>query len=137
MPSVVIAPCVSFSLSSGGGVAPAPSAGEHASEVAALVRSRQPVAARPLADDAAPMTDGPLAGIRVLDFSSYFAGPYGRLLSDLGADVIKVEPLEGDPMRPMPDPFEGTQRGKRAIAVDLKSPRAAASCTNSPRRPTW
>ena len=87
------------------------------------MRSRQPLAARPLADDAAPMTDGPLAGIRVLDFSSYFAGPYGaRLLSDLGADVIKVEPLEGDPMRPLPDPFEGAQRGKRAIAVDLKSP---------------
>src|SRR5690606_15966922 len=72
--------------------------------------------------EAAP-GEGPLAGLRVLDLSSYFAGPYGaRLLSDLGAEVIKVEPPEGDPMRPLPDPFEGAQRGKRAMVVDLKRP---------------
>jgi crotonobetainyl-CoA:carnitine CoA-transferase CaiB-like acyl-CoA transferase len=65
---------------------------------------------------------GALAGLRVLDFSSFFATAYGaKFLSDLGADVIKVEPLEGDQMRPLPDPFEACQRGKRNIAVDLKS----------------
>jgi crotonobetainyl-CoA:carnitine CoA-transferase CaiB-like acyl-CoA transferase len=59
----------------------------------------------------------------VLDFGAFFAGPYGaRLLSDLGADVIKIEPLEGDPMRAVSGPLRGAMRGKRSIAIDLKSP---------------
>jgi crotonobetainyl-CoA:carnitine CoA-transferase CaiB-like acyl-CoA transferase len=63
-----------------------------------------------------------LEGTRVLDFSVFFAGAYGaKLLSDLGADVIKVEAVEGDPMRPLPDPFEGCQRGKRTIALNLRT----------------
>ncbi len=75
-------------------------------------------------DTAAPR---PLAhaldGLRVLDFSSFFATAYGaKLLADLGADVIKVETLGGDQMRPMPDLFEASNRGKRNLAVDLKSP---------------
>jgi crotonobetainyl-CoA:carnitine CoA-transferase CaiB-like acyl-CoA transferase len=64
-----------------------------------------------------------LEGIRVLDFSSFFATAYGsKLLSDLGADVIKVETPDADQMRPLPNPFEACQRGKRTIAVDLKTP---------------
>jgi len=64
-----------------------------------------------------------LDGINVLDFGMYFAGPYAsRLLADLGADVIKLEPLEGDTLRPTTKPFNGAQRGKRSIAVDLKNP---------------
>ncbi len=74
------------------------------------------------ADGSAAGGGGALAGLRVLDFSSFFATAYAaKFLSDLGADVIKVEPLEGDQMRPLPDPFEACQRGKRNIAVDLKS----------------
>src|SRR5439155_26972416 len=42
-------------------------------------------------------------------------------LSDLGAEVLKVEPIEGDPMRPLPSSFEASQRGKRSLAVDLKA----------------
>lgn len=69
--------------------------------------------------------DHPLEGIRVVEFSSWFASPFGnRLLSDLGADVIKVEPLQGDGLRALPDPCEGANRGKRAIAFDLKAPQA-------------
>lgn len=67
----------------------------------------------------------PLEGVRLVDFSSFFAVGYGgRLLSDLGADVIKVESPGGDQMRPLPDPFSACQRGKRAIVLDLKKPEA-------------
>jgi crotonobetainyl-CoA:carnitine CoA-transferase CaiB-like acyl-CoA transferase len=59
----------------------------------------------------------------VLDLGSYLAGPYGpMLLADLGADVIKVETTSGDAMRPTGWAFAGCQRGKRGVALDLKSP---------------
>lgn len=68
----------------------------------------------------------PLHGVRILEFATFFAAPYGdRLLSDLGAEVIKVEGVDGDPMRPLPEMFEGANRGKRAIAANLKHPDAA------------
>jgi crotonobetainyl-CoA:carnitine CoA-transferase CaiB-like acyl-CoA transferase len=66
---------------------------------------------------------GPLAGIRSVDCGMFAAGPYAAmLLADLGADVIKLEPPEGDTMRPTEKAFAGVQRGKRSIAVDLKTP---------------
>jgi crotonobetainyl-CoA:carnitine CoA-transferase CaiB-like acyl-CoA transferase len=67
---------------------------------------------------------GPLEGIRVIDFGQFLAGPFGpMLLGDLGADVIKVEPLRGDGMRThVVGSFSGCQRGKRSIALDLKQP---------------
>lgn len=65
----------------------------------------------------------PLDGVRVVELSTFFAAPYAnRFLRDLGADVVKVEAISGDPMRPLPDPFEGACRGKRSIALDLKAP---------------
>lgn len=67
----------------------------------------------------------PLEGMKVLDFSSFIAAPLGAMiLSDLGADVIKVEPLCGEGARPLPFLILGGNRGKRSIAVDLKSPTA-------------
>jgi crotonobetainyl-CoA:carnitine CoA-transferase CaiB-like acyl-CoA transferase len=69
----------------------------------------------------------PLEGIRVLDFGQFLAGPYAAmLLADLGADVIKIENPTGEPMRNPESVFVGCQRGKRAIALDLKSPDAPA-----------
>ncbi|QKR98835.1 CoA transferase [Sphingomonas sp. CL5.1] len=67
--------------------------------------------------------DRPLEGVRVVDFSSFFAvGFGGRLLNDLGADVIKVETPGGDQMRPLPDVFDAANRGKRDVVLDLKTP---------------
>ena len=64
---------------------------------------------------------GPLADVRVVDLTQALAGPFcTMLLADLGADVIKVEPIEGDAMR-IGSPFVGCQRGKRDISLDLKS----------------
>jgi len=66
---------------------------------------------------------GPLSGVVVLDLGQYLAGPYGpMILGDLGAEVIKVEPVRGDGMRAVGKPFLGCQRGKLDIAVDVKAP---------------
>jgi crotonobetainyl-CoA:carnitine CoA-transferase CaiB-like acyl-CoA transferase len=65
----------------------------------------------------------PLEGVKVLDLGNYLAGPYApQMLADLGADVVKLEAATGDPMRPGGWPFAGCQRGKRGLALDLKSP---------------
>jgi crotonobetainyl-CoA:carnitine CoA-transferase CaiB-like acyl-CoA transferase len=63
----------------------------------------------------------PLEGVRVVDLTSYIAGAYAAMmLADLGAEVVKVEALGGDPFRELPG-FFGWNRGKRSVAVDLKS----------------
>jgi crotonobetainyl-CoA:carnitine CoA-transferase CaiB-like acyl-CoA transferase len=65
-----------------------------------------------------------LEGLRVVDFGQYLAGPFGpMILADLGADVVKVEPVTGDGMRLAGKPFFGCQRGKRSIALNVKDPR--------------
>jgi crotonobetainyl-CoA:carnitine CoA-transferase CaiB-like acyl-CoA transferase len=67
----------------------------------------------------------PLAGVRVLDFGAFVAGPMAsQCLADLGADVIKVEPLAGERGRDI-NQFAACQRGKRALALDLRHPDAA------------
>lgn len=70
----------------------------------------------------------PLEGVKVLDLSAYIAGPYGcTLLGDMGADVIKVEPPEGDNLRKYPSTLEaesraflGINRNKRGLCLNLK-----------------
>jgi crotonobetainyl-CoA:carnitine CoA-transferase CaiB-like acyl-CoA transferase len=64
-----------------------------------------------------------LEGVVVLDLGQYLAGPFGpMILSDLGAEVIKVEPVTGDAMRLAAAPFVGCQRGKKSLALDLRNP---------------
>lgn len=73
---------------------------------------------------------GPLQGIRVVDLSAIIAGPIATaFLATFGADVVKVEPLEGDALRGYPSSlvgesryFLGINRGKRSLALDLKHP---------------
>lgn len=78
---------------------------------------------------------GPLAGVRVLDFTRVLAGPSAALaLADLGAEVIKVEPPgSGDDTRSFPPLREGeshyllsVNRGKKSIVLDLKAPEGLA-----------
>jgi crotonobetainyl-CoA:carnitine CoA-transferase CaiB-like acyl-CoA transferase len=64
----------------------------------------------------------PLEGVRVVDLTSYIAGSYAAtMLADLGADVVKIESLEGDSFRELPG-FYAWNRGKRSIALNLKAP---------------
>jgi crotonobetainyl-CoA:carnitine CoA-transferase CaiB-like acyl-CoA transferase len=65
---------------------------------------------------------GPLAGIRVIDFSSYIAGSFGpMLLAHLGAEVIKVEGPDGDSLRYVAG-FRAWNQNKLGLGLDLKSP---------------
>ena len=76
----------------------------------------------------------PLTGIRVAEFCSTAAGPFcAMLLADMGAEVIKVEPPEGDGLRQWPpitdgfsENFASVNRNKRSVVLDLKDPESAA-----------
>ena len=83
-------------------------------------------------------TSGPLTGIRVVDLSTVLAGPYATMvLADLGADVVKVEPPDGDSTRGWGPPWVGegptrtaayylaVNRNKRSLRLDLKSTQGA------------
>jgi formyl-CoA transferase len=81
------------------------------------------------------VASGPLVGIKVLEFTQIIAGPAGcQHLADLGADVIKVEPPEGEPWRlsqqfiPLESKtYQSLNRGKRSLAIDLGKPEAQAA----------
>jgi crotonobetainyl-CoA:carnitine CoA-transferase CaiB-like acyl-CoA transferase len=81
---------------------------------------------------------GPLSGVRVLDLTGVVSGPLSTMfLADQGADVVKIEPLGGDITRRSRAPidkigefsalFISSNRGKRSLAIDIKSPEGAAA----------
>ena len=89
----------------------------------------------------------PLEDVTVIEIDNWMASPSaGAILADLGANVIKVEPLTGDPMRDMGRPakvpedkkgfdyqFDVSNRGKRSIAVDLES-KSGVRCSSATGR---
>jgi len=96
---------------------PAPARGDERIARKWLAESRPtpgPPGPRPAA------TKGPLEGVVVLDFASYIAGSYGpMILAQLGAQVIKIESLEGDSFRHFGFGFLGWNQGKRGLSLDL------------------
>ena len=72
-----------------------------------------------------PQTPGPLplSALRVVELAGYIAGSYvGRLLADLGADVVKIEPPDGDPFRVTGYGFAAWNHGKKGLALNLRDP---------------
>lgn len=71
------------------------------------------------------MANGPLQGVKVVEFAGLGPGPFcGMLLSDLGADVVRIDRTDAKPAKP----FHVTQRGRRSLALDLKRDDAVKLC---------
>jgi crotonobetainyl-CoA:carnitine CoA-transferase CaiB-like acyl-CoA transferase len=107
--------------------APAPRPASRAGADTAAVRGEASSWRRPPAAARRPAPRTCLAGIRVIDLTSFIAGPFcPLLLADLGADVVKVETADGDPFRMAAFAFVGWNRGKRSLVLDLKRPEGNA-----------
>jgi crotonobetainyl-CoA:carnitine CoA-transferase CaiB-like acyl-CoA transferase len=103
-------------------VTPAPTPGQHSEEV--LAEATPPPAKTSTEDQDRKASGRPLLeGVKILDLGAYFAGPFSsRLLADLGAEVIKLEPMQGDQLRGIDQCFFPAQAGKSSIAMNLKDP---------------
>ena len=78
------------------------------------------------------MAQGPLNGLRVVEFAGLGPGPFcGMLLSDLGADVVRIDRKDARPAAP----HQVTHRGRKSVALDLKSKDAIALCLDRSSAP--
>ncbi|MCP4005190.1 MAG: CoA transferase [bacterium] len=84
--------------------------------------------------DVVELEPGPLSGVRIVDLSRVIAGPYvGRLFSDMGAEVLKIEPPDGDEVRQIAPKHDRGDSGlwtfanvgKRSLSIDLQKPGAS------------
>jgi alpha-methylacyl-CoA racemase len=76
-------------------------------------------------EKATTMASGPLAGVKILEFSGIGPGPFcGMLLSDMGADVLRIDRKDSD----RGDKTHVTRRGRSSVALDLKRPEAHEAC---------
>lgn len=112
-------PLVKMSATPGDAARPAPTLNQNGAELRARER-RAPSTSRVGPDEDAPALDG----ITIVDLGTFYAGPFGStMLADQGATVIKIEPLDGDPIRfQMPIPEASGARvtqGKKSVAVDV------------------
>jgi crotonobetainyl-CoA:carnitine CoA-transferase CaiB-like acyl-CoA transferase len=114
-----IGPILEFSATPGAVAGPSPRSGQHTDDVTAEAKAMR-TGVPSSGEQPATSLSHPLAGIRVLDLGLGVAGPYtGRVLADLGADVIKINAMH-DTYWAGTHMGLGTNRGKRSIAIDLK-----------------
>ncbi len=115
---------VQMSRTPGSGTGHVPALGEHTGEIRARVAVAEPAVAPLAGSDQRP----PLEGVTIVELAHFLAAPFGSaLLTDLGARVIKIEPIDGDPMRfntlaPLPEMYAlRSMQGKHSIALDIHS----------------
>jgi len=125
-----LAPLVKLGAPAHAAPAPAPARGQHTDEILGALRRGATERAAVRRAAALPLR-GPLEGITILELGLWYAAPYGTaLLADLGARVVKIEPLAGEPMRHvMPVPEAGgvkVLQGKESVALDLDHPEGLA-----------
>ena len=110
-----------FSDTEGAIVRRAPLLGEHTREIAEEAAALASAGRRILRTGADDPGAAPLAGVRVVELNAYTAGPYaGGLLASFGADVVRVEPLDGDPTRQTAWTWFTFNGRKRAANVNLR-----------------
>jgi crotonobetainyl-CoA:carnitine CoA-transferase CaiB-like acyl-CoA transferase len=132
-PTEQVGPLVTFEKTPSRVTGPMPRLGEHTVIVAAEWASGRGGEREipPLTPSPARPLRGPLEDITIVDVATFYAGPFGTaLLADMGARVIKIEPIEGDPWRYLLYPPETCAlkaiQGKESVALDLKQPEAQA-----------
>jgi crotonobetainyl-CoA:carnitine CoA-transferase CaiB-like acyl-CoA transferase len=120
-------PLVTYSATPGQIGAPAPNLGQSRPADGQAARQTDPrpgasADTRDASETCGRAAAGPLAGVTIIELAYFLAAPLGAtLLADLGARVIKVEPLTGDPFRRVGLEFVHLVKGKESLAVDLKS----------------
>ncbi len=124
-PTLQLGPTIKFADSPGAVRGPAPALD---ADRAALLGTQRPAPELPPPSGLPAAGSGPLAGMLVLDFATWLAGPFGTsLLADMGARVIKIESPAGDDARLFLGGRARTFQGKESLAIDLKSEEGRAA----------